>query len=153
MQLTGRSEPHPRQTQATFRSSAGFSSSFVSFTSFFRCRTQASWHSVSHPVHPVHPVHPTARRCPPQGHGGPLQQGTQIGSDFASYSVFGVLRVPGLQTHTATRPQVAPQCMQAGRSASDFSASFSVGLLAPFPAGFFAAAFAFAAPGFAAAAS
>jgi hypothetical protein len=43
--------------------------------------------------------------------------------------------------------------MQAGRSASDFSASFSVGLLAPFPAGFFAAAFAFAAPGFAAAAS
>jgi hypothetical protein len=49
-----------------------------------------------------------------------------MGSHVASYSVFDFFFVPHSHTHTASSPQVPPQCMHAGDSTFGFAFSFPV---------------------------
>jgi hypothetical protein len=88
----------------------GTSSSTVCFLSRLQFRTQAGQrHAPSQPF-----VQPTPASHRSSGHGLLPQRATQIGSHSTSNSTFGCFFVPGSQTQIAARPQVAPQCMQAG---------------------------------------
>ena len=111
------------QMYATFRLIVGTSSSVVSFFSFLQFRTQPGHrHGSSQQF-----VQPTRSWHLPKGQGLLLQPATQIGSHFTSNSTFGCFFVPGSQTQMGVRPQVAPQCMQAGFSSSlDLLESFGL---------------------------